>query len=152
MQMLSFTKRSVVDILRFVKRFFPHPRLIIQKVPQFQVSRLKLYVCTFHVAHQRYSDSRQGFVLWVRWRVTNSVAPEPEGSQQPPTSLYSEPIESNPHLRTQSPQDPFWSHLRLGLPSGPFPSCFPNKTLYTFRTSPVSQLRGGVKMPRAKCP
>jgi hypothetical protein len=70
--------------------------------------------------------------------LTNSVAPEPEGSspylQQPVISPYPEPTGSTLH-----PQPVFLrsilitsSHLRLGLPSGLFPSGFPTNTLYTF--------------------
>jgi hypothetical protein len=39
---------------------------------------------------------------------------------------------------SQSSQDPFWPHLRFGLQSALFPSCFPTKTLYTFLSSPMS--------------
>jgi hypothetical protein len=60
-------------------------------------------------------------------QLTNSVAPEPEGSsphsQQPANGPYPEPGESTPH---PSPPQPISlrsilipsSHLRLGLPSG----------------------------------
>jgi hypothetical protein len=77
--------------------------------------------------------------------LTNSVAQEPEGSsphsQQPATVTYPEPVESDPHppLKLISPrsiQIPS-SHLRLGLPSGLFPSVFPTKTLHTFLSSPM---------------
>jgi hypothetical protein len=67
------------------------------------------------------------------------VAPEPEGSspysQEPATGPYPEPTESTVHSPNQCLQDPFWipsSRLRLGLPSGLFPSGFPTKSLYTF--------------------
>jgi hypothetical protein len=43
--------------------------------------------------------------------LTNSMAQEPKGSsphsQQFATGPYSEPVESNPHPPSQSPQDPF---------------------------------------------
>jgi hypothetical protein len=66
---------------------------------------------------------------------------EPEGSspcsQKPSTGPYPEPVRSSPHhpilsiliLRT---------HLRLGLPSGLFPSSFPTNILYTFPRLPHS--------------
>jgi hypothetical protein len=67
------------------------------------------------------------------------VAPELEGSsphsQEPVTGPYPAPAES-----TAPPPQPVFltsilipsSHLRLGLPSGPFPTGFPTKTLFTF--------------------
>ena len=68
---------------------------------------------------------------------------EPEGSlpqsQVPATCPYPEPLRSSPyhhipllkiHLNTIP-------HLRLGLPSGLFPSGFPTKTLYTPLISPI---------------
>jgi hypothetical protein len=71
--------------------------------------------------------------------ILNSVAPEPEGSspcsQQPATGLYPEPTWSAPP--SQSPWELFWSHLRLGLPSGLFPSDFLTKTLYTCLSCPM---------------
>jgi hypothetical protein len=82
-------------------------------------------------------------------QAAKSVAQEPEGSsprsQQPVTFPYPEPLESNPHppqaILPKVHSDPF-SHLRLGLPSGLFPSGFPTKTLYNFLSSPM----------RATCP
>jgi hypothetical protein len=78
--------------------------------------------------------------------VTNSVAPEPEGSSphspEPATDPYPEPGESTPRHPNQSPQGPVWFHLRLVLSSGLFPSAFPTKTLHTFLPSPM----------RATCP
>jgi hypothetical protein len=80
--------------------------------------------------------------------LTNSVAPEPEGSsphsQQPPNGPYPEPGESTPHPPTDLPK----VHFEPILPSTPwsfkwsFPSGFPTKTLYTFLPSPM----------RATCP
>jgi hypothetical protein len=70
-----------------------------------------------------------GFVR--RESITNSVAPEPEGSsphsQQPANGPYPDPSESTPHPLNQSPEGLFWSHLHLGLWSGLFPSGFPTK-------------------------
>jgi hypothetical protein len=87
---------------------------------------------------------------YIKWKETNSVAQEPEGSsphsQQPATVPCSEPVESNPH----PPPKPISlryiltpsTHLRLGLPSSHIPTGFPTKTLYTFLSSPM----------RATCP
>jgi hypothetical protein len=76
------------------------------------------------------------------------VAQEPEGSsphsQQPATGPCPETVEYNPHpqpISLRSILTPSF-HLRLGLPSGLFPSGFPTKTLYTFLSYPM----------RATCP
>jgi hypothetical protein len=57
---------------------------------------------------------------------------EPEGSipcsQEPTTGRYPEPDQSILILPT---------HLRLGLPSGLFPSGFPTNTLYSIPFSPI---------------
>jgi hypothetical protein len=76
---------------------------------------------------------------------------EPEGSlpcsKQPSAGHYPEPDESNPHRPDLFPQDPFFniyiililsSHVRLGIPSGLFPSGFPTKILYAFLISPCA--------------
>jgi hypothetical protein len=82
-------------------------------------------------------------------RITNSVVQETEGSsphsQQLSTGPYPELVESNPPppqpISLRSILIPSF-HLRLGLPSGLFPSGFPTKTCYIFLSSPM----------RATCP
>jgi hypothetical protein len=74
---------------------------------------------------------------------------EPESSlthsQEPATCPYPEPAGSSPwppHLTSWWSNLILSSHLRLGLPSGLFPSRFPIKTMYTPLLSPI----------RATCP
>ena len=74
---------------------------------------------------------------------------EPEGSlphsQVPATCPYPEPAPSSPyppHPTSRRSILILSSHLRVGLPSGLFPSGFPTKTLYTSLLSPI----------RATCP
>jgi len=58
---------------------------------------------------------------------------EPEGSlphsQVPATCPYPQPARPSAYPHIPLPEDP--SNLRLGLPSGLFPSDLPTKTLYT---------------------
>jgi hypothetical protein len=84
-------------------------------------------------------------ILFSQLHLTNSMAPEPEGSspqsQQLATDPYPEPVESNPPpppqaISLRSVLIPS-SRLRLSLPSDLFPAGFPTKTLYTFLSSPV---------------
>jgi hypothetical protein len=60
-------------------------------------------------------------------------------SQQPAIGLYPEPTETTPHPQTVSPRSILTpsSHLRLGLPSGLFPSGFLTNTLYNSLSPPV---------------
>jgi hypothetical protein len=64
---------------------------------------------------------------------------EPEGSlpslQELSTCTYPEPDQSSPQHTLLSPKRSILMlsiHLRLGLPSGLFPSGFPTNNLYTF--------------------
>jgi hypothetical protein len=66
---------------------------------------------------------------------------EPEGTQEPSTGPYPEPDQSNPYNFILSILILF-THLRLGLPSGLFPSGFPTIILYAFFFAPI----------RATCP
>ena len=66
---------------------------------------------------------------------------EPEGSlphsQASATHPYPGPAQSNPHLTSWRSILILSTHLRLGLPSGLFPSGFLTKTLYTPLSSPI---------------
>jgi hypothetical protein len=67
---------------------------------------------------------------------------EPEGSlpysQEPSTGPYPEPDRFNPYYPTCLPILILPTHLRLGLPSGFFPSGFPTTVLYEFPLRPYS--------------
>ena len=58
-------------------------------------------------------------------------------SQAYATCLYPGPAQSNPHPTSWRSILILSTHLRLGLPIGPFPSGFPTKTLYTPISSPI---------------
>jgi hypothetical protein len=67
---------------------------------------------------------------------------EPEGSlpysQEPSTGPYSEPDQSNPsHPISLRSILILYTYLRLGLPSGLFPSRFHTNILYVFLFSPI---------------
>jgi hypothetical protein len=70
---------------------------------------------------------------------TSQYFMEPKGSlrcsQEPSTGPYPEPDRSSPyHLRSLLILS---THLRLGLPSGLFPSGVPTNILYAFLFSPI---------------
>jgi hypothetical protein len=71
-------------------------------------------------------------VLW------NSKVPHRTHKRPPPALSWASPIQSS-HLHPTSwrPILTLSSHLRLGLPSGLFPSGFPTRTLYTSLPSPI---------------
>ena len=66
---------------------------------------------------------------------------EPEGSlphwQASATCPYPGPAQSSPHPTSWRSILILSTHLRLGLPSGLFLSCFPTKTLYAPLSSPI---------------
>jgi len=62
-------------------------------------------------------------------------------SQKSATGTYSDPDESSPHLHILYKIRFHIIHLRLGLPSGLFPSSFPTKIMYALFISLI----------RAKC-
>jgi hypothetical protein len=66
---------------------------------------------------------------------------EPEGSspcsQEPSICPYPEPDPSSPYPPILRAILIFSTHLRLGLPSGLFPSGFPTNILYAFLVSPI---------------
>jgi hypothetical protein len=94
---------------------------------------------------QNVKNYNYTFPCSVPARLTNSVAPEPEGSsphsQQPANDPYLNPPHTPQPFSLRSILIPS-SHLRLGLSCGVFPSGFPTITLYTFLPSPT----------RATCP
>jgi hypothetical protein len=66
---------------------------------------------------------------------------EPDGSlpcsQEPSTNVCPEPDQSSPHPISLRSILILSTHLRLGLPSGLFPSGFPTNMLYVFLFSPI---------------
>jgi hypothetical protein len=103
------------------------------------------YICV----HTTRNWPRLGVAVSLQTSVTsqvttNSVEQKPDGSsphsQQPATGPYPEPTGSTLHslqpISLRSIPIPY-SHLRLGLPSGLFPSCFPTKTFYNFLSFPM---------------
>ena len=123
----------------------------IFRTPMSNVSRLFTFLLTYLLTHSlthsmqqsasweanRFSASQEiPRILWnpkVHYRFHNCPPPVPILSQINPVHA--------PHP-TSWKYILIFSHLRLGLPSGIFPSGFPTKTLYTPLLSPM----------RATCP
>jgi hypothetical protein len=125
--------------------FLPQYTLISQKTLTFFLSHyLHVSSSIFIVFYRFIILTISGNYIVRDWCfVTNSMAQEPEGSspqsQQPATvpvlSQYN-PIHTPQASLPTIHYNPSY-HLRLGLPSGLFPSGFTTKTLYTFLSSPM---------------
>ena len=105
-----------VQVLMCVEGFTylltPWCRVLLEKLTGFQlVKKLPAFYGTRRFI-TAFTSARHLSLSWA-----SSIQPTP------PTSWISISI--------------LFSHLRLGLPSGLFPSCFPTKTLYTPLLSPV---------------
>jgi hypothetical protein len=90
------------------------------------------------------ADSRQRVVIAVKINLLLTNSMEPSTTREAPTCSYPESHQSSlHHPHTTSPRSIIiWStHLRLALPSGPFPCRFPTDLqafLYVLRAPPVS--------------
>jgi hypothetical protein len=107
----------------------------------------KLYILGTSAMAENELQQHRVYTNFHTNRLTNSVAPEPEGpspcSQEPATGPYPEPSESTLHPQPISLRSNLIpsSYLRLGLRSGLFPLDFTTKTLYISLSSPMRATR-----------